>query len=115
MSDLGQDHVITWELVSLIGVIVGGALGLWRLVMGEVSSARVDCEQKIKVMSDDLVNFKLHVTREFATADHIDKVEGKLTDAIYKLIEEVKLLRDDMVATRLEVRKGGGTGRNAAR
>jgi hypothetical protein len=96
---------VTWELVGLIAVIVAGALGLWRLVMSSIEDARETAARRLKEIEDQIAAFKIQVVREYATSNHIEKVEGKLVEAINKLIEEVKLLRDDLVATRTEVRK----------
>ncbi len=77
----GEEHVITWEVVGLIATVVGGALGLWFII-----------EQRISDVREEFSRFKDKVLQEYASVQHLEKVEDRLITALTDLTQEVKEL-----------------------
>jgi hypothetical protein len=95
-------NVVSVEMLGLIATIVLGAIGLWIRIDGSMLNIRREVNDRCDKTDRAVQDLREMVIRDYATATHIEKVEGKLAVAIDKLIEEVKLLRDDLVSTRAQ-------------
>lgn len=119
-----HEPAVVIALIGLIVTIIAGALGLWQRISSEIG--RVDkntrdqlqrgdeaMQEKLRVIDQRIQDLREMVIRDYATAIHMEKIEGKLTGAIERLTEEVKILSQHMIVARGEVAKRSAASKSA--
>ena len=88
-------------LVSILAMIFGLTGWLWK---AHISAIRA--EKKAEQNANDVQALRLDVAEKYASIEHLDKTEGRLTDAISDLRTEIRDLPE-----RLARLLGGGASR----
>lgn len=85
---------ITWEMIGQIGAVLIFAGVVVGYINRRLIALEADLNAKIIQLQSEQTALHLQVTREYASVNHLEKVESRLVTAIDKLIDEVHRLRE---------------------
>ena len=85
---------ITFEFVATVFAVLVGAGWLWRAFTNKTAEIQREMRAEILKVKTEQSALQLQVARDYASVQHLEKVEGRLVNAIDRLIDEVKGLRE---------------------
>jgi hypothetical protein len=95
------------EILQLVGpfaALAGLVSGIWYRVEGKIEKVRSDADTAIEAANDKahanekaLADFKLEVTKEYASWETVKAIETRLTERMDNLAESVMKMPDAIV------------------
>lgn len=83
---------ITWDVTYTLIGFAAGVLLIWFVIERRIKEAEKELHARISRHADDLTEYKLNATQQFASHQHLKEVEVRLTDAIGRLTNRIEQL-----------------------
>jgi uncharacterized coiled-coil protein SlyX len=93
------------DWIALAAGVAGIVAPLVGFVYGTLKARIADAERQCAKLSDDLAAYKLTVAKEYASVDHLQEVERRITDGFKELKADLKAGLDALARQLAEVRK----------
>ena len=100
----GIDFAEVVQLIGPFGVVAGLVSGIWYRVENKIEKVRSDAAAAVSAANDKahanetaLAEFKLEVTKEYASWETVRAIEARLTERMDNLAESVMKMPDAIV------------------
>jgi len=99
-----QDAPITLQSIVAALAVFGSLAGLWFRIDSRIKSSSDELSRTIETTRKDVEALRLELMRDYASMNHLEKVESRLISSLDRLTEEVTKLREAWAGTKAVTR-----------